>query len=268
MKEKKSKQYIIDKTITITLLVLYIIIQICCFLFERDIWWFLTDSKNPKMLGFGWTLLISLGVTVLYITIFYLRLTHVSKIFVAKCDPMQFYERYDGLFLKLNKDVKIQNKLTCNFLAGNWKTTREQCFDVLTHSKNIPHIMTAYSVMAQIYLVEGDILNITALRDSVKPFTNDPKFGHGFKNIFETADMYYEYMMGNAENMVKKYTKMLEQAKQVVNKYVIKFYLAMALAHNGNADKAIKLFEEIIKGANKLFVVESSKQILLSLISI
>lgn len=265
MENRKSIQYKIDKTTTVVLFVLYLVAQICCFLFERDVWGFLTGVRNPKMLSLVWTLLISLGLSIVYIAIFSLRTKYISNVLLVKCDPMQFYERFGSFAIRVNTNAQIQNKMSCNFFAGNWDITREQCFDVLTHSKHIPHILDAYSIMAQIYLVEGDVVNITALRDSVKPFMADVKFGQYFTKIYETADMYFDYMMGDAEKMLEKYKQMLEVTKQPANRYLIKFYLALALARTGDAEKAITIFEEIIRDANKLFVVQRSKDILLSL---
>ncbi len=265
MEKKKSKQFIFERTTTITLLVLYILIQVCCLLFERDFWGLITGVKNPKMLGLGWTLLISLGVTILYLGVYVLRIKHITNILVVKCDPMQFYDRINGAVLKQNENAKIQNKLTCNFYAGNWDSAKEQCFDILTHSKNIPHILEAYSIMLQIYLMEGDIVNLVALRDSTKPFMNDPKFGQQFTKIYEMADMYFDYMIGDGEKMVKKYTKMLEETTQPANKYIIKFYLAMAVACVGDANKTVEMLKDIMENANKLFVAKNAKEILLTL---
>lgn len=267
MEKQRNKKAKIDKIFTIILMIIYFGGQICLFLFEKDVWEFLTSRKNPNLLSIEATLGFSILLTLIYINVFMLRQNNVNNILRKKCDPQEYYERYLGLYILANNVARTQNKMACDFLSGDWDSACKQCFDVLTHSKNLSLIQNAYTIMMQIYVVQGDNDNLNALRNSLMRLNVSTKKGAVFGSLLDSANVFVDYLSGNAEGMIDKYSALLSSCKFESDKNMVKFYLALALTRAGLVTDAIPIFEEVIKNANKLFVVEWSKKFLLAVVA-
>lgn len=262
-----NKKAIIDKIITVIMLTIYLGGQICLFLFEKDVWEFLTNSKHSNLLSLEATLGYSILLTLIFVNINMLRQHNINNILRKKCDPQEYYERFLGLYLYANKYARTQNKMSCDFLSGDWDSACKQCFDVLQHSNNLALIQNAYTIMMQIYVVQGDNDNLNALRNSLMRLNVPTKKGAVFASLLDSANVFADYLSGNAEDMIDKYSALLPSCKFESDKNMVKFYLALALTRAGRVVEAIPLFEDVIKNANKLFVVEWSKKFLLAVIS-
>lgn len=266
-KEKLDANYVLDKIVTIVLLVLFVGGQLCLLAFSRDVRWLFGAKNLSGLLNFWEFMGLSLLLTLTYFWVYIMRQRRVANYLWKECDPNKYNSRYGALTLKANKFVCKQNEISCSFLTGDWEKTRTLSFNALLHSKNIELVQNAFAVMMQIYAIEGDNANLEALYKSLTTIKVPEKKTQIFASLIESASMYLDYLNGNCDKMILRYNDLKNNCKHKSDKYIAEFYYGLANMRGGRPDIAVESFGMVMNGANKLFVADLSKKLLLSLIS-
>lgn len=266
MKQQKNKKVILEKILTISLLVLFVCGQISLFLFcEKDVWEFVSGKYNPNLLSLEAVLGYSIFLTSLYVCVFVWRQHSVLNLVKKKCDPIAYYERYLALYIKLNNNDASFHKMNCDFLSGNWNDARTTAIKFITTSKNVNKIRDAYYVMMQIYAVEGDLTNMTALYQSlINAKDYDKSMSRHIDAMLFNAKMYLDYLNGDPSTMIDVYDNACKNSKSNSDKYMSMFYLALGYAQANKIEEALSLLGEIVKGSNTLFINDFCKKILMA----
>lgn len=263
-----TKKYIKKfKIIKYSVIVLYILAVIAIMLMDSDGFTVLFPNSTFKGIPFWLVLVLVLVATVLYILFYVLMQAQISKILTMKCLPHEYRIVYNALSPKNNKIGNSMVDIVSDFMLGNFEIAKTKAFDVLQTETNVASRQNAYSVLAQIFLITEDKENLIQLSQSASIGVNDKKYGVVYERIVRMATVFIDFLNGDNSTMLEAYSKAREVCKSKCDVYISLYYYAIALIKDGQMEKAIPLFQEMITEAKELFVAKFAKLALITIVT-